>query len=146
MEHHVFPALLAGISTIEEPVGHEAQHDTEDEDSSKDNRHTHHGTAGACLRGGFIYSEQEGGSQGLKSMRSHFCHRRLRTFFADLSYLLTMALIPQQDLVTVSSRDAESATKELRKLLESYPACRIVSLASHGQGGIFSIVAVVETI
>jgi hypothetical protein len=61
--------------------------------------------------------------------------------------MISMPLIPQQDIVVVNAvgvgAQLSSAADELRKRLESYPPCRIISISAVGGR---DLVAVIETI
>lgn len=63
-----------------------------------------------------------------------------------------MALVPQQDVVVIRgpyshpSRSYDEAPQLLRQRLESYPACRIISITCRGNMADYTLTAVVETI
>jgi hypothetical protein len=59
-----------------------------------------------------------------------------------------MPLIPQQDVLVVPyfKGGLDGAVKKLRKDLEDYPPCRIVSIAMQTSGGLTAeLVVVIET-
>jgi len=67
---------------------------------------------------------------------------------ADTCDTCAMPLIDQQDIVFASSpgRPYTESLAELKRQLESYPPCRIVSIATHTQLGSTVVTAVIETI
>ncbi|MGX1701700.1 hypothetical protein [Microbacterium sp. NPDC055357] len=63
-----------------------------------------------------------------------------------------MALVPQQDVIVIrgpyshASRAYDEAPQQLKQRLESYPACRIISITCRGNMADYVLTAVVETV
>lgn len=65
-----------------------------------------------------------------------------------------MPLIPQQDVLVIvgpyhltkGQSTQQAAADELRRVLDSYPPCRIVSLTGGGTLHSYALTAVIETV
>ena len=58
-----------------------------------------------------------------------------------------MPLVPQQDIVTVTGKNAAAAVELLRVKLEAYPDCRIIdtSMGVFAGASVF-LIAIIETV